>query len=61
MGAPNIGSWNLIELLQYQFSQKEVLYGNNRDLQNFKLPLHVFNHCETTRHDKITNELIIES
>ena len=38
MGTPVNGSWNFLELLQNQFSRKEVLYGNGRDFQNFKLP-----------------------
>ena len=38
LGKPNIGFWNLLQLLQIKFSQKEVLYGNDRDFQNFKLP-----------------------
>ena len=38
MGAQKISSLNLLELLQNQLSQKEVLYGNGRDFQNFKLP-----------------------
>ena len=42
MGAQKIGSRNLLKLLQNQFSQKEVLYGNGRDFQNFKLPPFMF-------------------
>ena len=42
MGTPNNGSWNLLELLQNQFSETEVLYGNDRDFQNFKLASFMF-------------------
>ena len=42
MGAPNFGSLNLRELLQNQFSETEVLYGNDRDFQNFKLASFMF-------------------
>ena len=58
MGAQNIGSWNHLELLQNQFSQKEVLYGNGRDFQNFKLPPFMFSII--VREVDITNEPILE-
>ena len=42
MGKLNIGFWKLLRQLQNQFSEKEVLYGNDRDFQNFKLPALMF-------------------
>ena len=60
MGAQKIGSRNLLELLHNQFSQKEVLCGNGRDFQNFKLPPFMFSIIERSRLDKIRNEPILE-
>ena len=42
MGKPNIGFWNHLQLLKNQFSYKEVLYGNDKYFQNFKLILFMF-------------------
>ena len=58
---PNIGTWNLIEVGKFSFSQKEALHGNYRDFYSFiaTYPC-VFIHFEITRHDEIMNKPILE-
>ena len=50
----NISFWNLLQLLQNQFSHNEILFGNDfqKKIDMFKLPPVMF-WIETTRHDEI--------